>query len=220
MLLSRPEFDVRFQNHQLALSLIGMSGMGKTYRSRQLTELGFRHLCCDDLIAEAARLPLPAINEAGLAAWMAEPYSEGYPEREQKYLEAEEAVTRHALLDIKQNTLIDTTGSVIYLSNETKSLLKRLTLVVYLQESQALQHELFETYLSHPKPVVWGKSFNRKAGESQQEALQRCYPELLKFRARKYKKLADLPLPFAVARDEKSTSAAFLEAIRERLKVS
>jgi len=36
----------------MTISLVGMSGTGKTYWSKQLESKGFKRFCCDDLIGE------------------------------------------------------------------------------------------------------------------------------------------------------------------------
>lgn len=67
--------------------------------------------------------------------------------------------------------------------------------------------------MTDPKPVVWGQSFNKKEGESDHDALVRCYPELLEFRARRYANLADITLPYDIARAPQSSGEDFLNAI-------
>ncbi len=218
MILSRQEFDTLSKDNQLAISLIGMSGMGKSYRAKQLIELGFAHICCDDLIASQISELLPSHDVSGLAAWMEQPYSEGYQTRERQYLKLEEQVTSQTLAEITRKTTVDTTGSVIYLSPNTRDQLKEHTLIVYLEANQEVYDQMFQVYMADPKPVVWGASFNRLEDESGNEALRRCYPKLLKFRAEKYKVLADVVLPFETARDEQSRGVQFLEAIRGQLK--
>lgn len=72
--------------------------------------------------------------------------------------------------------------------------------------------------MTDPKPVVWGKSFDTQEGESDRDALVRCYQKLLEFRGQKYWQLADLTLPYEVARNPVSTAEGFLSGIRSRLK--
>jgi len=214
MQINKQEFDQLFKNHRLVISLIGMSGIGKTRQSLRLEKIGFEHRCVDNLIA--GRL---ATDKTDIAAWLGQPYSAGYKAREKEYLKQEQVATRQALQDIRQNTVVDTTGSVIYLLKPIKKLLKKLTLVVYLQENYALKHQLFKKYLANPKPVVWINKFEQQAGESELRALRRCYPSLLKYRAEKYEKLADIVLPHQTIGNKKHLSGqAFFNVIKNQLR--
>lgn len=213
MQIIKQDFDQLFTNNRLAISLVGMSGIGKTSQSLRLKKIGFEHKCVDDLIA--GRL---VTGKADVANWLSQPYSPGYKKREKEYLKQERMATQGALRDLRQNTIIDTTGSVIYLPARTKRLLKELTLVVYLQENYVLKHQLFKKYMDKPKPVIWGNKFRRQAGEDGLSALAHCYPALLKFRAEKYKKLADIILPYQTLNNGKRlNSQAFFNIIRNQL---
>ncbi len=240
MQLSHKEFEDRLAQKQLTIALIGMSGMGKSYRSKQLEDLGFATYGCDDVIAKNIAHLLSTEDVGGLATWMGQPYTEGYKDREQLYLNLEETITRdginpttvpgtvvgnsksgslasnsnsEARLPNSGNRVLDTTGSVIYCSPELQQNLKEKSLVVYLESNQEVRDKLFEVYMRDPKPVVWGDSFARQDGESDHDALKRCYPKLLEFRATRYKMLADVKLPFEIARNEASSGEKFLEEI-------
>ena len=219
MKITAIQFEDYFEKGVLTLTLIGMSGMGKSYRAKQLAELGFIPVCCDDLIASNISELLPSNDVSGLAAWMGQPYADDYQNRERRYLELEEKVTGQAVEGVKGNTVIDTTGSIIYISSQTQAKLKAKTLIVYLEANQEVYEQMFQVYMTNPKPVVWENAFDRKEGESGQDTLKRCYPELLRYRAKKYEALADVTLPFEVARDEKSSGAQFLQVINERLEM-
>lgn len=191
--------------------------MGKSYRSAQLAELGFKTACCDDLIAAEIAELLPSRDVGGLAAWMGQPYAPGFAEREAEYLSLEERVTSQVLVTVDGNMLIDTTGSVIYLPPSMLGQLTARTFVVYLESSPEARQAMFEIFLQDPKPVVWKDSFRQKEGETERDALIRCYPELLTYRADQYRVLADVILPYSVARDPHSSGEQFLAAIVERL---
>jgi len=214
---SKTEFDILFKDSKLVISLIGMSGIGKTTRAKRLKKFGFKHICCDDLIAKG----LGFKKTLNVAKWMGQPYSKNYAQREKKYLQQEEMVTKKSLQNVNQNTILDTTGSVIYLSQKTKSLLKKSTLIVYLQENQALRDQLFKIYITDPKPVVWDSKFNIKKNESQKEALARCYNQLIKSRSLKYQRLANIILPSKLLMDKKMNKKIFdkqfIHAIRNEL---
>lgn len=60
---------------------------------------------------------------------------------------------------------------------------------------------MFKQYLSDPKPVVWSGIFSKKPAETNQQALARCYPELIRTRSDLYEKFADVT--FVIARDNR-----------------
>jgi hypothetical protein len=45
---------------------------------------------------------------------------------------------------------------------------------------------LIARYLSDPKPVLWGDQFDKRPGESTQDAIARCYPQLIAHRKKNY----------------------------------
>lgn len=185
----------------MVISLIGMSGSGKTYWSGKLEQKGFKRICCDDLIEEKLFQELKSCGQAGLrdvARWMGQPFDKRYPETSKKYIECERQVMDEILAGInsEQNSVIDTTGSVIYLNKEILDKLAKATWVIYLETPEKYQKIMYKLYLDDPKPVYWGKSFSRREGETNMEALARCYPNLLALRIRQYGKLADITLPY------------------------
>ena len=110
----------------MRLSLIGMSGAGKSYWSGRMEDLGYQRFGCDELIAD--RLG-PALKRKGnatmdLAEWMGWTDSEGYSEAQALYLKLERDVI--ALIcdelekTVEKNTpvVVDTTGSLIYLEKK------------------------------------------------------------------------------------------------------
>jgi len=194
-----------------------MSGMGKTYRSRQLEMQGFTRYCSDHYI-ETRLDSLPGMGIECVAEWMGQPYEARHWQHCIEYLTLEE---RSIITFLKEcgaaNAVIDTTGSVIYLSPDILDRMKQQTLIVYLKASQEVKDELFHIYMTDPKPVVWGDSFYKLPSEPAIDALKRCYPELLEFRAARYTALADVTLPYEIARDEQSMRDKFLQKIRKRL---
>ena len=113
------------------LSLIGMSGAGKSHWSRKMEKQGFRRYSCDDLIAErlGQKLEEKGKSTINLAKWMGQPFSEGYPEAEAFYLELEATVISQICDELESSSqkarqvVVDTTGSLIYLE---KKLLKAI----------------------------------------------------------------------------------------------
>src|SRR5438477_3686876 len=119
----------------MKLSLVGMSGIGKTYWSKQLETHGFKTICCDDLIGKELEKELQKFHyqgTKGLSEWMGQPYDTRYTENSKKYLELERKVMDTALCYLQQaatdeNIVIDTTGSVIYMDRQILSRLSKLT---------------------------------------------------------------------------------------------
>src|SRR5215813_7432472 len=93
-------------NAPLRLALVGMSGAGKSFWSRQLASAGHPATSCDDKIEQrlAPRLAnggYTGIN--GVAAWMGWPDLPTYAERESQYLSQEIAVLEEVLDDLARN---------------------------------------------------------------------------------------------------------------------
>src|SRR4029077_20193149 len=112
-----------------------------------------------------------------------------------KYLECEVKSMSEALDEIQasgeEGTILDTTGSVVYTGEEICRRMQSLTTVVYLEASPTEEKVLIARYLSDPKPVLWGDRFVRRPGESTQDAIARCYPQLIARRKKLYERHAD-----------------------------
>ncbi len=221
MKLTAAEFDGLLSSNKLRISIIGMSNVGKTRRAKSLVAepaLNFLWLHGDDLVEAKLK---PFLEEKGfrgvdgVAAWMGQPYEKRYPETQHLFLKFEEEAMQEIDYGIGRNMIVDTTGSVIYLPLPVLQRLRENTLIIYLEATDDIRKLLFERYMSNPKPVVWGSSFNRNTGESDLGALRRCYPQLLEFRALRYSKLADITLPHTILRD--TTGRQFLDGVRTRL---
>jgi shikimate kinase len=207
----------------MIISLIGMSNVGKSYWAHKLqVEQGFHRICCDDLIAEKLSELLPDLDVhdmGAFAAWMGMPYEFGYEEREAVYLSIEKAVVEKTVapLFVKEgmgvvtsDLVIDTTGSMIYLPESLLQRLREVSTVVYLATTDEQMQEMTEKFFAHPKPLVWGRAFNRLVGEDEEQALRRCYPELLRWRQERYHAHADLTIPYHVSHDPAFDVYAFL----------
>ncbi|NLI34180.1 MAG: hypothetical protein GX422_15575, partial [Deltaproteobacteria bacterium] len=183
----------------MRLSLIGMSGSGKSTWSSRLEMEGFRRFCCDDLIAEelSDHLLRTDGSRMDLGEWMGFPYEAGYQERESKYLAYEIQVLREILsylwsLDRTrgEKVVIDTTGSVIYTGEDVLKDLRAQTTVVHLETPPHMRLLMLNSYIKKPRPVLWRGVFQKKSGETDASALARCYEELLLQREALYKKAA------------------------------
>ena len=189
----------------MRISLIGMSGTGKSYWSKQMEAEGFRRFSCDELIAE--RLG-PKMDPKGkltmsLASWMGHPYEDGYADAETLYLDLEREVVKWICEELETDTIdseqivVDTTGSLIYLEETLIRLLRARTSMVYLNLPCEYYKKNFETFLRDPKPVIWGPHYRPWPNESPQESLNRCYEELVAHRVERYRQIADCTLDYS-----------------------
>lgn len=204
----------------MIISLIGMSGSGKTFWSKKMAAFGFARFCCDDLIEEKLSSELKKLGYSGIAdvsRWMGQPYDEQYADSSRSYLECEKEIVEWIISSIPKNrdVVIDTTGSVIYLNSRILQKLEQLTKVVYLKVPKVVEEEMFKLYLEDPKPVIWGKSFVKKSGERNIEALKRCYPELLKQRSKEYEKMTDIILDYFQLRQKEFGIGEFIKLIKQ-----
>lgn len=187
------------------ITLIGMSNIGKSHWSKKLAEeVGFRCISCDELIEKRLGPELSELGYQGIhdvARWMGQPYEDRYPAASQRYVEVERAVMLDAIDALRKADpheppyVLDTTGSVIYAGEDIVHELKSLTQVVYIAASPQHVSQLFADYLAMPKPVIWGDAYVCARGETQEDALERCYPQLLSSRARHYERMADVIIP-------------------------
>jgi shikimate kinase len=205
----------------MRISLIGMSGTGKSHWSSQLVARAFRRFCCDDMIAKKLEQELGISNGTvhSMGAWMGFPFEPRYREREAQYLAYELEVLQEVLaylethFDSAENIIMDTTGSVIYAGEQILERLRRQTIVVYLDTPAAVQEKMRAAYLAKPAPVLWRDKFNKKPGETNEEALARCYPELLASRTCQYKRWAEVTLDYHLLRQEGFGVDDFLQTI-------
>src|SRR5208282_2351132 len=110
---------------RMIVTLIGMSGSGKTYLSCRLCELGFERISCDDRIEDKLG---PVLRKGGyrgidgVARWMGQPYETGYAVRQAAYLAAEREVVQEILEGLEEGATdrlaIDTTGSDVHTGEE------------------------------------------------------------------------------------------------------
>ncbi|GAB0491294.1 hypothetical protein MMPV_002546 [Pyropia vietnamensis] len=212
----------------------------------------FSRFCVDDKIEveleqELSLAGLTGIE--GLATWMGTPADDHFWAAQARYLELEEGITANAIrslaaggggggrgLSVRSaagsagaeaekptNVVLDTTGSVVYLSAATRQALMTTYFVVHLVASDGMLAEMTEGYFATPKPVVWGPREGgvwdgiREGDADGVAALRRCYPALLAQRRQRYGTLAHVAVPAEVARDPAVDGDAFWAAIREQL---
>lgn len=194
----------------MRLSIIGMSGSGKSYWAMKLAEHGFRRFCCDDLIAAelAAELGKPDGTVMSLGEWMGRPYESHYEEREAKYLASEIQVMSRILDYLEhpgsipdEDLVIDTTGSVIYTGENILEGLRRNTTVVHIATPPEVQEHMLKAYVANQRPVLWRTFFSMRSNETNEEALARCYPELLAARERLYERYSHVTIDYYKANE-------------------
>lgn len=190
------------------ITLIGMSGSGKSYWSKKLETQGFFRVCIDDEIEKKLAPVLAKNGYRGIrdvAKWLGEPYEPQFKRNQKEYLRYEQEVMEEVIAQtlnprgfkiFSSNIVIDTTGSVIYTGKKVCGMLRKQSTVVYLDTPREVQDAMLKLYLDDPKPVLWGNQFNRRAGENAKDALARFYPKLLAWRSRQYKKYADVTLDY------------------------
>lgn len=189
----------------MRLSLIGMSGSGKSHWSVRLAESGFHRFCCDEMIARnlTAELTRADGTVMDLGEWMGFPYEPNYKEREARYLTHEIEVldeifgyVANSAGDFGENIVVDTTGSVIYTGETVLKKMCLYTTVVHFSTPPAVQKRMLEVYKAQPRPILWRDLFSKEPDEAEEKALARCYPELLSSRERLYEKWADVTIDY------------------------
>jgi shikimate kinase len=211
--MSSTDLNAAISARTLSLCFIGMSNCGKSHWSTQLErELGFRMVSVDEEIEDAIAPELAAAECSGIdgmAQWMGFPSDERFKANEATYLGHEENLTAAAVATAAgaggdpANFVLDSTGSVIYLSQATLEKMQSRFLVVHLEASDDMLEKMADNYFLTPKPVVWGDCYRQKDGEEPEDALRRSYPELLRTRRARYHALAHVTIPanFALNRD-------------------
>lgn len=214
MLLTRKEFDEKYHQGSLCVAMVGMSNIGKSYRSRQMAKRkGFDRVCVDDSIGQE----LGFENETKLAHWLNYPYQEGFLDRQSQYLEREGRITKKYAEEATGNFFLDTTGSVIYVDPSIHDFLQENFLIVGLDAAESMIEVMMEEFFVHPKALIWSDMFSQKKGENEIEALRHCYPKLLKDRMEKYRQLSDILIPGELSRSPEISADRFWEILRNTL---
>lgn len=212
MHLSRKEFQDRLANNTLRIAFIGMSNIGKSRLAKDLERKGgWTRFDIDKQIGETFDLG----DLRTMAAYLGFPTSDTYAEREAEFLAREESETMRALewLDTVSgnteyaptNIVLDTTGSIVYLSPKLIREIKKRFLVVHVGTSAKDVDELFQTYKNTPKPVVWHGMYRSApkgtdllglstAEADTQKDLEFSYRALLADRLMRYTLMADVTI--------------------------
>lgn len=184
------------------LTLIGMSGTGKSYWSKKLESEGYKRFGCDDLITErlVSQLGIADPQDFNMHQWVGYPDEKTHTERARQYLLCEQEVLGEIIQYLSQakkdkNIVIDTTGSVVYMPDSILNSLRQLTKVVYLDITPQDFDRMLQYYLSNPVAVIWNGIFQPHSTESREETFERCYPQLINSRQQKYRNFAQLIIP-------------------------
>jgi shikimate kinase len=201
----------------ISLVFIGMSGSGKSYWSKEISQFyGLERIELDEMIGSSLQLASILANYSGqdsaekMGKYLGMPWENDFNEKERLFLNIEAEIMRN--IRDKNPPILDLTGSAIYHANEMQAL-SSSGLVIYLETDEAAEREMFETFMSSPKPVCWKGHFKPQPGESNEEALARCYPLLLKSRDALYSQYADVTLPFETHKRLKTPEAFMAEVI-------
>jgi hypothetical protein len=130
------------------------------------------------------------------------PFEPGFARREDRYLSLERTIMDDLLTELETNPcadgdsrlVIDTTGSVVYTGEAIMRRLRRQTVVIYLALPMAHRETLRRAYEKRPRPVVWRGHFRKNDGETDRDALKRCYANLLADRDARYRRYAHLEI--------------------------
>jgi hypothetical protein len=205
----------------MLISLIGMSGSGKSYWSEKLARRGFTRFCLDALIIEKLSGELRRGDESGLTLgeWMGFPFQEGYLEKEKLYLSSETQIMAEILDRLHksacagpgENVVVDTTGSVIYIGEDLLERLRSLTTIIYFTVPVVIREAMLRQYMLNPRPVLWRGLFRIEPGESVEDALFRSYNALLDSREVLYRGLADIEIDYFTRNNPDFRISNFLE---------
>jgi shikimate kinase len=221
MQISRGEFDDKYSKGTLHLAFIGMSNIGKSYTAARLTQShNFDLIEVDRLIWEE----LQHGSMADFAKWQGQPYTDGYAAREAVSVNLETKAMHKAISGTEKtgsvNSLLDTTGSVIYIAPEELSRLKDGFLIVHIAAEQSDIDRLKSEYFARPKPLVWRGHYRPQDGMTREESVLACYSGLLAARKTAYEALADLTLESSFVLSRRVTPDMIFEKIRGELSPS
>jgi len=221
MKITKKEFLDEINNNEKKhnIAFIGMSSSGKSYWANLLSKkYNLEHIEIDKLIGNSKEFAnlindLEGKDEVEkLGKFFGSPWDSKYKSKEEKYLEIEENIVSK---EFPLGSILDLTGSSIYHSEQMEAISKK-SLIIYLKINEEAKKKLFNIFLENPKPICWNGVFKKENGESNEEALSRCYVNLLNHREKLYEKYADVTIPFEIYEQTKNPEK-FVEEISKRL---
>lgn len=203
------------------ITLMGMSGTGKSYWSQKMEKEGFKRYGCDDMISERliAKLGIRDDDQFAMHAWVGFPSEETHVERAKLYFETEIEVMQEIVDILSQsdgntNIVIDTSGSAIYVPPALMERLGLLTKMIYLAVTPEMIDGMLHTYLQKPVAVLWNGLFQPLEGESLPQSFARCYPKLLTSRDELYRRYSHHIIDPEIHRSKSLSTQAFIEKIK------
>lgn len=207
-------------NRKYNLIFMGMSGSGKTHWSERMSsECQYKRVEIDHLIGEDEALSKHIAEYPGkdnaekMGNFFGMPWTDGFEEKEKIFLDAEKRILQLYLGS--QGTIIDLSGSGIYHPEELK-ILSKTGVIIYLETNKNHLEEMLQTYLKNPKPVCWNGHYAANNNEDKEDALERCYHDLLEDRAEKYANFADITLPHTLHKNF-TDIRQFIKAVRSEI---
>ncbi len=211
MKLSSKNFLLGRKNKTLKLAFVGMSNIGKSHTAKRIADaFDFNLIEVDKLIWE--KLGHDSMEE--FADWQGHPYEEGYAERESLSIEMETLATDKAIESSEGATVLDTTGSVIYIDPAIRRKIKEKFYVVHIKAETSDLERLKWDYFDNPKPLIWGRQYKAKPGLSDRENIFECYPRLLMSRAKEYAAMADVTVTSAFVLDPDLSDEDLMMALK------
>lgn len=206
----------------MAICFVGMSNCGKSHWSRQFKmNRDFHVVSVDEEIERAIEPELTVLGYAGIdgmAEWMGFPSDDRFTHNQGVYLGYEETITAKTSPREGANSVLDTTGSVVYLKSGTLDKIRREYLVIHLEASDDMLEFMTTNYFETPKPVVWGDAYRPQVGEKPIQAMRRCYPDLLKERRKRYAAMAHITVPAAISLSPQIKLIEFLHHVKSKLR--
>jgi len=211
--LTPQEYEAHAEGGTLRLAFVGMSNAGKSYRSKVLKrELDFMWYHVDHEIEKALGIE----DAKQMSEWLGYPGDKHYLLREQEYLTLENKYTHVGALGTKgKNLTFDTTGSVVYLEDNTTKWITENCLIIHIDVGEDAIEYMINKFLEDPKPVIWNGYFKPKPSEQLIDTLNRCYPRLLHDRLLQYRAIAHLNIKKEELHDR--SGAETLDVIKHHL---
>lgn len=211
MKLSSKQFLTKLEAGELRLAFVGMSNIGKSFLAGKLAEAyGLNLIEVDKMIWEY----LGFDNMEDFADWQGHPYEEDYTERENELIELEGKATAKAVETAPANSILDTTGSVIYIDPAIRRSIKENFYVVHIKAEPTDLERLKWDYFDNPKPLIWRRQFKPRPDRTDRENIFECYPKLLMSRAKEYTPMADATILSADALDESLSAEDIIMKIK------
>jgi shikimate kinase len=211
MKLSSKNFLGKLEAGELKIAFVGMSNIGKTHLTKRLCKSHkFKKIDVDKMIWE--KLGFDDMED--FADWQGQPYEEGYAEREADLIKMEAEATQKAIKKAKGNTIIDTTGSIVYIDPAVRRELKEACYVVHIKAEPSDLERLKWDYFDNPKPLIWGRQYKPRPDRTDRENIFECYPKLLMSRAKDYAAMADSTIASRDILDGIMTEDEIIKAIK------